>query len=157
MDVIKAGAMAPDFSLSDNQGGTVNLSDYRGKKVLLSWHPIAWTSVCTDQMRSLEANWDRFAAYNTVPIGLSVDPAASKKAWSAVLSIRNTKLPSDFWPHGQAASDYGIFIEKTGTSERANILIDEEGKVIWVKVYPIGQLPDIEEVFAVIENAPRRK
>lgn len=156
MDVIKVGAMAPDFSLSDNQGGTVNLSDYRGKKVLLSWHPLAWTSVCTDQMRSLEANWDRFKAYNTVPLGLSVDPAASKTVWSAVLSIRNVKLPSDFWPHGNTASEYGIFNEKGGTSARANILIDENGKVIWVKVYPSSQLPDIEEVFAVIENTPRK-
>lgn len=156
MEVIKAGAMAPDFSLGDNQGGTVNLSDYRGKKVLLSWHPLAWTSVCTDQMRSLEANWERFAAYNTVPLGLSVDPAASKTAWSAVLSIKNVKLPSDFWPHGKTAADYGIFKEDLGISERANILIDETGKVIWAKVYPIKQLPDIEEVFAVIENTPHK-
>jgi alkyl hydroperoxide reductase subunit AhpC len=107
-------------------------------------------------MRSLEANWERFAAYNTVPLGLSVDPAASKTAWSAVLSIKNVKLPSDFWPHGKTAADYGIFKEDLGISERANILIDENGKVIWVKVYPIKQLPDIEEVFAVIENTPHK-
>ena len=152
MALIKIGATAPDFSLKDNKGEIVTLSQFKGQKVLLSWHPLAWTSVCTDQMRALEANWDRFVSLNTVPLGMSVDPAASKTVWSAVLSIRNVRLPSDFWPHGKVASDYGIFVEKTGASERANILIDETGKVIWVKVYPTRQLPDIQEVFAVIEG-----
>lgn len=152
MEVIKVGAQAPDFKLEDNQGGEVSLSDFRGKKVLLSWHPLAWTSVCTDQMRALEANYDRFEALNTVPLGMSVDPAASKKVWAAVLSICETSLLSDFWPHGKTAADYGIFIEEDGISQRANILIDEEGKVQWVQVYPISQLPDIEEVFSVIKG-----
>ena len=151
MSAIIVGSMAPDFTLEDNQGGTFNLKDFRGKKVLLSWHPLAWTSVCTDQMRALEANWDRFEKLNTVPVGLSVDPVPGKAAWAAVLSIRNVKLPSDFWPHGKAASELGIFNEELGLSERANILIDEDGKVAWVKVYPMSQLPDIEEVFAAIE------
>jgi len=150
MELIKAGDIAPNFTLKDNHDESVTLSDYRGKKVLLSWHPLAWTSVCTDQMRALEANWARFEALNTVPIGLSVDPRPSKKAWGAVLSIRNVRLPSDFWPHGQVADMYGILVEKIGVSERANILIDENGKVIWVKVYPSSQLPDIEEVFRQI-------
>jgi len=152
MDVIKVGAQALDFKLEDNKGGEISLSDFRGKKVLLSWHPLAWTSVCTDQMRALEANYDRFEELNTVPLGMSVDPAASKKVWAAVLSIRETSLLSDFWPHGKTAADYGIFIEEDGISQRANILIDEEGKVQWVKVYPILQLPDIEEVFAAIKG-----
>ncbi|MDD2374491.1 MAG: redoxin domain-containing protein [Eubacteriales bacterium] len=152
MDVIKIGDVAPDFSLEDNKGGEVKLSDFKGKKVLLSWHPLAWTSVCTDQMRALEANYDRFTEANTVPLGLSVDPAASKKVWSAVLSIRETSLLSDFWPHGKVAKDYGIFIEEDGISQRANILVDEEGKIEWFKIYPISELPDIEEVFSVIKK-----
>jgi peroxiredoxin len=74
-------------------------------------------------------NGERFEALNTVPLGLSVDPFPSKKAWAAVSSINNTVLLSDFWPHGQAARDYGIFIEEFGISERANIIIDENGIV----------------------------
>jgi alkyl hydroperoxide reductase subunit AhpC len=76
----------------------------------------------------------------------------SKKAWSAVISITNVSLPSDFWPHGKVAQDYGIFIEKVGISERANIIIDENGIVKWVKVYPIKQLPDINEVIEVLSG-----
>lgn len=152
MELIKAGDLAPDFTIKDNHKEVVRLSDYLGKKVLLSWHPQAWTSVCTDQMRALEANWDRFQALNTVPLGMSVDAIPCKAAWAAVLSIRNMRLPCDFWPHGKVADDYGIFINKIGMSERANILVDETGKVIWVKVYPMKELPDIQEVFAVLEG-----
>lgn len=149
---IEAGVIAPDFTLKNHKNEDVKLSDFRGRKVLLSWHPLAWTSVCTDQIRALDVNFTRFEQLNTVALGMSVDPVASKTAWAAVLSLRNTSLPSDFWPHGKVAEDYGIFNPDNGTSERANILIDEEGKVAWVKVYPRRQLPDIEEVFRVIEG-----
>lgn len=152
MPLIQVGDTAPDFSLKDNQDQIIRLSDFRGKKVLLSWHPLAWTGICTDQMRSLQVNWETFQELNTVPLGLSVDSAASKKIWSAVLLIKNVSLPADFWPHGQVAQEYGIFIEKTGTSERANIIVDENGIVKWVKVYPIKQLPDISEVIQVLSG-----
>jgi len=149
---INIGEMAPDFSLHDNLDEIVHLTDYRGKKVLLSWHPIAWTGVCTDQMRSLEVCFDEFQALNVVAFGLSVDPSASKKAWADVLCIRNTKLLSDFWPHGLVARDYGIFMDEFGVSQRANIIVDEEGVVRWAKLYPLHQLPDIKEVLQAIKD-----
>lgn len=143
---ITIGATAPVFNLKDNRGNMVSLNDYKGKKVLLSWHPLAWTSVCAEQMKSLETNYSRFEELGTIPLGLSVDPVPSKNAWAKELKIANLKLPSDFWPHGAAAKDYGLFRELEGFSERANVLIDENGKIIWVKIYDIHQLPDVEEV-----------
>lgn len=147
---IAVGDMAPDFTVQDNREQNVSLSSFRGKKVLLSWHPIAWTPVCTDQMRALENNWDNFQKLNTIPLGFSVDAPPCKKAWAAALVINNLSLPSDFWPHGKVAQDYGIFDEKQGMSKRANIIIGEDGKVLWVKVYPSEQLPDINEVLQVL-------
>lgn len=148
--MIKINTQAPDFTLEDNKGGKVSLKDFAGRKVLLSWHPLAWTSVCTDQMRALEANRDKLAALNTVALSLSVDPAASKTAWAHVLSIKETPLLSDFWPHGDLAKKLDIFLEDYGFSARANILIDETGKVVWAREYPLGDLPDIEEVLREI-------
>jgi len=149
---VNIGEMSPDFSLQDIHNQIVHLNDYRGKKVLLSWHPIAWTGVCTDQMRSLETNFEEFQSLNVVAFGISVDPSASKKAWAAVLSIDNTKLLCDFWPHGLVARDYGIFMEEYGVSQRANIIIDEKGIVRWTKLYPLHQLPDIKEVLQAIKD-----
>lgn len=44
IDVIKVGEEAIDFSLKDQNGKVVSLKDFKGKKVLLSWHPLAWTA-----------------------------------------------------------------------------------------------------------------
>ena len=143
---ITVGATAPDFNLKDNRGNMVNLNDYKGKKVLLSWHPLAWTPVCAEQMKALEANYARFEALGTIPLGFSVDTVPSKNAWAKELKIANLKLPSDFWPHGAVTNAYGLFRELEGFSERANVIVDENGKIIWIKIYDIHQLPDVEEV-----------
>ena len=152
MGLIKAGDVAPDFALQDNLENDVKLSDFKGKKVLLSWHPLAWTSICLDQMRSLERNMEAFRKLNTVPLGLSVDPQPSKKIWADALRLEELRILSDFWPHGKTAMDYGLFIEEYGISQRANVIVDEKGVVRWLKVYPLSQLPDIDEVIKVLSE-----
>lgn len=152
MKLIAAGDVAPDFACDDNFDKIVHLSDLRGKRVLLSWHPLAWTPTCTDQMRALEVNYDEFTMLNTVPLGFSVDSQPCKKVWSSALLLKTLSIPSDFWPHGKVAQDYGIFDETEGVSMRANIIVDENGIVKWVKVYPGGQLPDLNEVFQVLRS-----
>ncbi len=151
MSAVKTGDTAKDFTLSDQDGKDVKLRDLKGKKVLLSFHPLAWTKVCAEQMKTLEKNRARFEKQNTVALGMSVDTVPSKKAWAEQLGIKNTRLLSDFWPHGETAQLYGIFREEEGFSERANIIVDETGKIVFVKVYPIAQLPDIEEIIRVLE------
>ena len=152
MNRIAVGDIAPDFVLKDNRVQEVRLSDYRGKKVLLSWHPLAWTGVCANQMKALEENLAEFEKYNTVPLGMSIDSYPSKNAWAKELGVANVKLLADFWPHGKVAQDYGLFLDEKGFSERANVLIDEEGKVIWVKTYDIPELPDIQEVLTMVRG-----
>ncbi|MEM4729612.1 MAG: redoxin domain-containing protein [Thermoplasmata archaeon] len=149
---IKLGDTAPDFRLKDQKGNDVTLSGLRGKKVLLSFHPLAWTSVCARQMKMLERNFERFRKLGVVPLGLSVDSVPTKSAWARHMRVRRLRLLSDFWPHGDYARRLGLFIEEKGFSNRANVLLDEEGKVIWMKVYPIPELPDLKEVFAVLKE-----
>lgn len=150
MPSIRVGATAPNFSLKDQHNREFKLSDLRGRKVLLSWHPLAFTRVCTRQMQSLEKHLAAFAKLNTVAVGMSVDTVPSKHAWAKAIRVKNLRLLSDFWPHGAVARKYGIF-RKEGFSERANIVVDERGRVAWAKVYPIKELPDIDEVLAVLE------
>lgn len=149
---IQKGETAPDFTLKAQNGEEFKLSGAKGKRVLLSFHPLAWTGLCAKQMQSLEANADTFASLNTIPAGISVDSVPTKKAWAENLHIKITRLLSDFWPHGYVAKLYGIFREDDGFSERANIFIDENGKVLFSKVYPLSELPDIQEVIQVLEK-----
>jgi peroxiredoxin len=150
--MIGVGAKAPDFSLKDQNGKTVKLSGLAGKNVLLSFRPLAWTAVCHDQMKSLEENHARFDEASAVALGIGVDSVPSNKAWAESMGIKNTKLLSDFWPHGAVAKTLGIFRENDGFSERANILIDENGKVIFAKTYPISEQPDIEEIIKLLQR-----
>lgn len=148
--VIKVGDTAPDFTLEDQEGKLVNLSSFRGRKVLLSFHPLAWTSVCSHQMRDLEDNHARLQALNTAPLGLSVDSVPCKHAWAESLGIKHLKMPADFWPHGDVASLYGIFCGKDGVSERANILVDEERRVVFVRIYERSERPDLGVVLRLL-------
>jgi len=148
----KVGELAKDFTLKDQNEKEFKLSDHKGKKVLLSFHPLAWTDLCSKQMKSLEDNKAAFDSLNTIAVGLSVDSIPSKKAWADSLGIKDTSLLADFWPHGEVAQLFGIFWEKKGISERANIVVDESGKIVFLKVYPIAQLPDINEVINFLKG-----
>jgi len=149
---VKVGDKAKDFTLKDQNGKEIRLSTLKGKKVLLSFHPLAWTPVCSRQMKSLERNQAKFEKLNTIALGMSVDTVPSKKSWAKRLAINKTSLLADFWPHGGIAKRYGLFRAMQGFSERANIIIDEKGKVIFVKVYPIPQLPDIAEILEALNK-----
>jgi peroxiredoxin len=151
--MIAVGEIVPDFILKDQNDNNVSLVQQQGKRVLLSFHPLAWTKVCAQQMRSLEENINRLSELNTVAFGISVDAVPTKKAWAEKeINISQTRLLSDFWPHGGVAKKLGIFREKEGFSERANIIINENQEVIFVKVYDIAQVPDIEELINVLKS-----
>jgi peroxiredoxin len=146
------GDTAPDFTLKDQYDKDFKLSDFKGKRVLLSFHPLAFTGFCTKQMLSLEDNFDALTALNTVPVGISVDPQPAKKAWADSMNLKKLRIISDFWPHGGVAIQYDMFREKYGTSKRANIIVDEKGKIIFIKIYEILSLPDIQEVISFLKG-----
>jgi peroxiredoxin len=148
----KSGDKAPDFILSDHNNKEFKLSDFKGKRILLSFHPLAWTGVCTKQMKSLEKNWKEFEELNTVAVGINVDSVASKKAWAENLGLKQTRLLSDFWPHGQVAKLYQIFREEEGFSERANIIVNENQEIEFVRIYELGELPDINEILTFLRE-----
>lgn len=143
--VLSVGAKVRNFSLKDQNQLIFQLAGCKGKKVLLSFHPLAWTSVCAKQMLSLEKSCKVFRKLNTIAVGISVDSVPCKKAWAKSLKITKTSLLADFWPHGGVAKALGIFRED-GISERANIIVDDKGRVAFIKIYPIAQLPDIDEI-----------
>jgi peroxiredoxin len=144
-----AGQSAPDFELRSHKGGTVKLSDFRGKKnVVLAFHPLAFTPVCANQMQGYESDLAQFERTGAAVLGLSIDAQPAKAAWAKTLGPISYDLLSDFHPHGDVAKKYGVFREKEGFSERAIFVIDKAGKIAWSKVYDIPELPKNQEVLA---------
>lgn len=148
---IWVGDIAPDFALKDHHNREFRLSAFAGKRVLLSFHPLAWTPVCADQMKALEARKPVFDGLNAVAFGVSVDSFPAKHAWAKELGIKDTRMLCDFWPHGAVAHALGVFREEDGFSERANIVVDENGRVSFIKVYDIPLLPDLDEIVAFLK------
>ena len=151
--IIKLGKIVKNLTLQDKFSLDFVLSKMRGWRVVLSFHPLAWTPVCTLQMQSLEKNKKTFDNLHTIAVGLSVDSVPCKTAWAKAIKIKNTKLLADFWPHGNVAKSLGLFREQNGFSQRANVVLDQAGKVCFLKVYPIKELPDIDEIIAFLKNA----
>lgn len=150
--LLQLGKKVRDFRLKDQNNEDFTLSGCLGKKVLLSFHPLAWTGICAGQMKSLEKGRKRIEATGSIAVGLSVDSVPCKAAWAKSLRIKHTRLLADFWPHGGVAKSLGIFREKQGVSERAQIILDEKGKVLFIKVYPIETLPDLDEILEVLSG-----
>jgi peroxiredoxin len=150
--MVQPGDTARNFSLKDQNDATFDLLEQVERRVLLSFHPLAWTEFCAAQMKSLEDNYRRFETLNCIPVGISVDSKPCKKEWAKSLGITRTRLLCDFWPHGTVAMKYGIFRDENGFSERANIIVDEKQRVIFVKVYPVHSVPDIGEILLFLEK-----
>jgi peroxiredoxin len=148
----KVGDKALNFTLFDQNKKEFKLSEYKRKRILLSFHPLAWTSICAKQMQSLEQNFDEFKKLNTIVVGVNIDSVPSKNAWADFLGIKKTRLLSDFWPHGEVAQMYGVFREKDGFSDRANIIINENQEIDFVKIYEISELPEIKEILTYLEE-----
>jgi peroxiredoxin len=155
---LQPGDDAPDFELRSHKGGTVKLSDFRGRRnVVLAFHPLAFTPVCANQMCGYEKDLGRFESADTTVLGVSVDPQPAKAAWAKSLGPVDFDLLSDFHPHGDVAQKYGVFRQKDGISERAVFLIDKRGKIAWSKVYDIPVQPDNAEIFDALKSLKQER
>jgi peroxiredoxin len=144
---LKPGDAAPAFELRSHRGGTVRLSDFRGKRqVVLAFHPLAFTPVCATQMAGYEADLAKFEEMGAAVLGISVDAQPAKSAWARTLGTISFDLLSDFHPHGDVAQKYGVYRPNDGISERALFVVDKQGTIAWAKVYDIPQQPDNREL-----------
>jgi len=122
------GQEAPDFTLRDQDGKKITLSDLRGQTVVLVFYPLDWSPVCTDQLNLYQDALKDFRKQGAALYGISVDSAFSHKAFRDHLGVEFSLL-ADFEPKGEVARRYGMYLEKHGTNERGFVVIDDAGKV----------------------------
>lgn len=149
---LKVGDMAPDFTLKTANREDWHLSDFRGKKnVVLAFVPFAFSSVCSAQLPSYEAELDRFKDFDAEIVSISMDSHFALSAWSKSM---HTSFPllSDFYPQGQIVDLYGVR-HAAGMAERALFVIDKEGIIRYIEVvHTPGEMPDNEDLFEALRK-----
>jgi peroxiredoxin len=145
--VIAAGEPAPDFTLRDQDGEDVSLSDYRGKRVLFVFFPFAFSGVCSDQLSVYQEVKPEIKAKGVELVGISIDHIHALKTFREKLGI-DTTLLADFEPKGEVAKAYGSYFEPAGMANRTLVLIDADGNVEWSYEAPSpGEAPGANIIF----------
>lgn len=107
-------------------------------------------------MPAYNADLEKFAGYDAQVVGISVDSIPSHVAWQQkAVGPLSYPLASDFYPHGAVAEKFGILRQGDpipGINERAVFIVDKQGKLVFAKVYDLGQQPDNEECFEVLRK-----
>jgi len=127
---IPVGASAPDFTLRDQHGQDVSLSALRGSPVLLVFYPWAFSRVCTGELSALRDVRRSVQDRGARLLAVSCDPVYALRAFAEAERL-DYPLLSDFWPHGDVASAYGVFDDTRGCPRRSSFLVDREGVVRW--------------------------
>jgi peroxiredoxin Q/BCP len=145
MSQLDTGHKAPDFSLRDQNGNTVNLSDYKGRKVLLYFYPKADTPGCTRQSCSVRDARQELGKLTVDVLGISPDLPEKQREFDLKYSLGFPLLADT--DHATADA-YGVW--SVLGIERSSFLIDEEGRVLraWYKVRPEDTVPRAMESLA---------
>lgn len=145
--MITVGEQAPDFSLRNQDGEKVSLSDYHGRKVMLVFYPGDFSPVCGDQFSIYQEVKPEIEEKGVELVGISVDGFFAHKAFQEKLGF-DTTLLSDFEPKGEVARAYDSYVEKFGFANRTLVLVDEEGVVAWTYESPNpGEFPGANVIF----------
>ncbi len=147
---ISIGSKAPDFSLVADNKETVNLSDYRGKNVVVLFFPLAFTGVCTTELCTMRDDIANYANMNAEIVGVSVDSPFVLEQYKAAQNL-NFPLLSDFNKDASKAYDslYDEFpaFGMKGVSKRSAFVIDKEGVVRYEEICASpGDLPNFEAI-----------
>ncbi|HTG85773.1 MAG TPA: peroxiredoxin [Pyrinomonadaceae bacterium] len=122
------GSAAPAFTLTNNEGKQISLSDFKGKWVVLYFYPKDFTQGCTIEARNFQRDIAKYESVNAVILGVSVDTADSHKEFCAKEGL-NFKLLAD--TEAKTSAQYGSVMEYQGNklSARNTFIIDPTGKV----------------------------
>mgnify|MGYP003573629101 CR=1 FL=1 len=142
---------APDFKatavMGDNSFVEVNLSDYRGKHVVLFFYPLDFTFVCPSEIIAFNKKLDEFKSRNTEVIGISVDSHFSHFAWKET-AVENGGIGQIQFPlvadlKKEISRDYGVLFDQS-VALRGLFLIDKEGVIRHsvVNDLPLGRSVD---------------
>lgn len=150
---LKIGDVAPDFTLVSSDKSQVSLSDYKGKKVVVLFFPMAFTGVCTTELCSLRDDIASYSSLNAEVLAISVDSPFTLGKFK-----EDQKLPfpllSDF--NKTASTAFGAIYEEfvlglKGVSKRSAFVVNTDGTLAYAEVLEsAGDLPNFDNVKAAL-------
>ncbi|MGO1974117.1 MAG: redoxin domain-containing protein [Propionibacteriaceae bacterium] len=137
------GSVAPNFRARNQHGQHIELSTL-AESALVFFYPFAFTAVCASELQGLR---DRAPAFRTAGVrvlALSCDSPYALRVFAETEGFE-ADLVSDFWPHGEIASTYGVFDSERGCARRGSFLVDTERRIRWTAESAPGEARDIDE------------
>jgi peroxiredoxin len=158
--LLQPGDLAPDFEVPVLLGGVrrqFRLSQRRDKhNLVLAFYPANWEPLSARQMVSYQLERKKFLELQAEVVAISVDHIMNATAWERELGPFDFLMASDFWPHGEVSRQYGVLREQgpcAGASERAIFIINHKDKIVFSKLYPAGEPPDVQETLQALRAA----
>lgn len=151
---LQVGDQAPDFKLFSSDLKEVALSDYKGRKLVVHFFPLAFTGVCTAQLCTMRDSFGYYQGMNADVVGISVDSPFTLAKFKEEQSYQFPLL-SDF--NKETSKAFGTLYEDfafnmKGVAKRSAFVIDEEGKIIHTEVLEdAGNMPDFDAIKRSIE------
>ncbi|MBB6500828.1 redoxin domain-containing protein [Pedobacter cryoconitis] len=152
---LQTGDQAPDFKLFNSELKETSLADFKGKKVVLQFFPMAFTGTCTTQLCTMRDSFGFYQGMNAEVLGISVDSPFTLAKFKEEQAYQFPLL-SDF--NKETSTAYGSIYEEfvfnlKGVSKRAAFVIDEQGKIIYAEVLEVAtDLPDFDAIKKVVEG-----
>lgn len=149
---VTVGSQAPSITLKNQHGELVSLDAFRGSKnVVLMFYPFAFTGTCTGELCTIRDQYAEYVNDDTVTLSVSCDSPYTLKVFAEQEGLTHDLL-SDFWPHGEAARAYGVFLDDKGFATRGTFVIDKAGVVRWSVVNGPGEARDSDAVLAALAD-----
>ena len=151
---LQPGQPAPQFILISSELKSVSLADFKGRKVVIHFFPLAFTGVCTTQLCTMRDSFGYYEGQNAVILGISVDSPFTLAKFKAENNYQFDLL-SDF--NKEVSTAYGAIYDLfvmglKGVSKRAAFVIDEEQQIIYAEVLKdAGQLPNFEAIAEIVK------
>ncbi len=153
MAALIEGTKAPDFTLEGTTDKPFTLSEaLKGNRfVILAFFPLAFSSVCSDEMSLYQEVRDEFGRLGAMTVGLSVDSAYVQKEFARKNNLQFSLL-ADFNPKGAVAQKYGVYRADDGTAERALFIIDSSGIIRYSYVSEVSVNPGADRLLEKLEE-----
>lgn len=150
---LSKGQKAPDFKLYSSELKEISLSDFKGKKVVIHFFPMAFTGVCTTQLCTMRDTFGYYDGLGAEVLAISVD---SPFTLAKFKELNNYQFPllSDF--NKEVSKEYGAYYDEfvfnlKGVSKRAAFVLDENHEIVFAQILEsAGDLPDFDAIREVL-------